>query len=144
MEKIRKGLMAAILLSEVSHLFCCVLPVLAAVASLLVGAGFLPALAWPLHDLIHRYEVPLIVFSAVIIAAGWGVYLLALRTDCQALGHHEAHCHKVTRKTRTVLVIGTALFLFNLAVYLFLHRELGILEPPGAPAPAHESLNNGL
>ena len=124
MEKLRRNIVWLVIASEVSHLFCCILPTLAAVLSLAVGVGLLPAAFTSLHDIIHGYEVPIIVFSASMIVLGWWAYWLATRTDCHALGHDEHACHKTTDRSKIYLVIGTIVFLINLCVYVTLHHVL--------------------
>lgn len=124
MEKIRRNIGWLVIASEASHLFCCILPTLAAVMSLAVGVGLLPASFTLLHDFIHGYEIPIIVFSGVLLALGWWAYHTATETDCHALGHDEHHCHQTTDRSKRYLVIGTLLFLLNLCVYLGLHAEL--------------------
>lgn len=124
MEKIRRRIVWLVVASELSHLFCCILPTLAAVLSLAVGAGLLPAVFTILHDTIHGYEIPIIVFSGTLLALGWWAYWLATRTDCHALGHDEHACHKTTGRSKLYLMIGTALFLMNIFIYFALHIPL--------------------
>ena len=57
MDKIRRNIVWLVVASEISHLFCCVLPTLAAVLSLAVGVGILPTAFTQLHDFIHAAEV---------------------------------------------------------------------------------------
>lgn len=124
MEKLRRNIVWLVIASEVSHLFCCILPTLAAVLSLAVGVGLLPAAFTTLHDVIHGYEIPIIIFSATMLGLGWWAYSLAKKTDCHGLGHDEHACHKTTDRSRTYLIIGTVLFLVNLCVYVTLHYSL--------------------
>lgn len=124
MEKIRRNIIWLVVASELSHLFCCVLPTLAAVLSLAVGVGLLPTAFTRLHDVIHGYEIPIIIFSAVMLGLGWWAYGLAKRTDCHSLGHDEHACHRTTDRSRVFLLIGTALFVMNLCIFLTLHMSL--------------------
>lgn len=128
MDKIRRNIVWLVVASEISHLFCCVLPTLAAVLSLAVGVGILPTAFTQLHDFIHGYEVPVIIFSAVMLGLGWWAYLLAKRTDCHALGHDEHACHKTTDRSKLFLWMGTALFVINLIIFLSLHSTLSVHE----------------
>ena len=124
MEKLRRNIVWLVIASEVSHLFCCVLPTLAAVLSVAVGVGLLPLGFTLLHDIIHGYEIPIIIFSAVMLGLGWWAYWLARRTDCHALGHDEHACHKTTDRSKVYLLIGSALFVMNIAIYFALHFSL--------------------
>lgn len=124
MDKIRRNIVWLVVASEVSHLFCCVLPTLAALLSLAVGVGILPTAFTQLHDFIHGYEIPVIIFSAVMLGLGWWAYVLAKRTDCHSLGHDEHACHKTTDRSKVFLLIGTALFFINLVIYISLHSSL--------------------
>lgn len=124
MEKLRRNIVWLVIASEVSHLFCCVLPTLAAVLSVAVGVGLLPIGFTILHDVIHGYEIPIIIFSAVMLGLGWWAYWLARRTDCHALGHDEHVCHRTTDRSKIYLLVGSALFVMNLAIYFALHFSL--------------------
>ena len=124
MEKFRRNIVWLVIASEASHLFCCILPTLAALLSLAVGVGLLPTAFTILHDVIHGYEIPIILFSGLMLGLGWWAYWLARKTDCHALGHDEHACHKTTDRSRIYLVIGTILFLVNLCVYFTLHHAL--------------------
>jgi len=121
MEKLRRNIVWLVVASEVSHLFCCILPTLAAVLSLAVGVGLLPTGFTALHNIIHGYEIPIIIFSAAMLVLGWWAYWLATKTDCHALGHDEHACHRTTDRSKLYLIIGTVLFLINLTVYFTLH-----------------------
>lgn len=124
MEKLRRNIVWLVVASEISHLFCCVLPTLAAVLSLAVGVGLLPTAFTQLHDIIHGYEIPVIIFSALMLVLGWWAYWLAKRTDCHSLGHDEHACHKTTDRSKVYLVVGTALFALNLCIFIGLHVPL--------------------
>lgn len=124
MEKLRRNIVWFVIASEVSHLFCCVLPTLAALLSLAVGVGLLPTAFTALHDVIHGYEIPIITFSAIMLGLGWWAYWLARRTDCHALGHDEHACHKTTDRSKVYLLIGTVLFVMNFLIFITLHSSL--------------------
>lgn len=124
MEKLRRNVILLVIASEISHLFCCVLPTLAAVLSVAVGVGLLPVGFTVLHDVIHGYEIPIIIFSAVMLGLGWWAYWLARRTDCHALGHDEHACHRTTDRSKVYLLVGSALFVMNLTIYFALHFSL--------------------
>ncbi len=127
MERMQKSVFWAILVTETSHLFCCVLPTLFSIAAFLAGVGLIgamPAGLETLHDLIHRWEIPLIVFSGVTIALGWAIDLAARRVDCHDTGCVHEPCGTRKYKAHKVLVIASVLFLFNIAIYFAFHQGL--------------------
>lgn len=127
MERMQKSVFWAILVTETSHLFCCVLPTLFSVAAFLAGLGLIgaiPAGLETLHHFIHEWEIPLIVFSGVTIALGWAIDLRARRVDCHDTGCYHEPCGTRKYKAHKVLVIASALFLFNIVIYFALHQGL--------------------
>lgn len=142
MEKLRRNIIWLVIASEVSHLFCCVLPTLAAVLSLAVGVGMLPTALAGLHEIIHGYEVPVIIFSAIMLLLGWGAYRMAIKTDCHALGHDEHTCHRTSDRSKIYLLIGTGLFFVNLTIYLALHIPLNRLTANAEPSVVTENVSD--
>lgn len=132
MEKQKKAIFWAIIVSETSHIFCCVLPVLFSFASLFAGLGMisaLPAGYVAFHDFMHRWEVPMIAVSAMILVFGWWLYFHSQKVDCHDTGCHHPPCTPQKDKTNLILKIATALFIFNVAVYLVFHRGMGVMMP---------------
>lgn len=132
MERMQKSVFWAILVTETSHLFCCVLPTIASLAAFLAGVGLIasmPAGLETLHEFIHRWEVPLIIFSGVTLALGWIVDRAARKVDCHNTGCVHEPCGTRKIKAHKVLVIATGLFFFNLIIYLALHQGLVPLTP---------------
>lgn len=124
MERMHKALGWAILASETSHVFCCVLPTLAGVFSLLSGlgvVGVLPAGIMEFHDLMHRWEIPMIVASGAVLVLGWTLYALSLRFDCHDTGCVHGACAPKKNRTAKILKIATALFVVNTTIYLVFH-----------------------
>lgn len=129
MEKIRKTLNVAIVLSELSHVFCCVLPTLFSLLTLLAGLGVLaavPVMMVEVHEVIHKYELWVIGFSAAMIGFGWLLHWQSLKVDCHDTGCHHPPCEPVKRKTSKFLVVATILFAVNVFVYGVVHRGMGI------------------
>lgn len=140
MERLQKALIWAAAVSEISHVFCCVLPTIASLLSLLAGLGLitvLPAGFMVLHELIHQYEVPVIIFSGMMLLLGWGLHGLSVRLDCRNTGCCHEPCKPAKRKASKILLIATGLFLLNLTVYAAVHIPLErsayrtITRPPG-------------
>lgn len=129
MNFLKKSIFWAVVLSETTHLFCCVLPTVVSVMGLLAGAGLvtaMPGFIGDFHDIIHAYEVPLIVISGVVLALGWGLYELSRRIDCHETGCAHGACAPRKDKTLLILSIATTLFTANLAIYWFLHAHHGV------------------
>lgn len=129
-EKVQKSLAAVVLASEVSHVFCCVLPTLFSLASLAASVGLIvamPAGLEALHELLHDWEIPMILLSAGIVMIGWGVHLIARRLDCHHTGCAHEPCGPRKIKSATILKIATLLLLVNVTIYLFFHHGMEAL-----------------
>ncbi|MCD8520300.1 MAG: hypothetical protein LRY76_07005 [Alphaproteobacteria bacterium] len=129
MRKLHKTVNVAIFLSEISHIFCCVLPTLFSVLTLLAGLGVLaavPVLMVHVHDFIHHYELWVIGISGALIALGWGLHRYSLKMDCHDTGCHHPPCTPVKRKTSKFLIVATILFAVNVLVYGVVHQGLGV------------------
>jgi len=134
MQKYKNTVLTAIVASEASHIFCCVLPTVFSIASVLSGVGIISALpvGWVrLHDILHHYELPMIGISAAVLALGWGLHYYS-----EHMGPHEQHKHccdghcgpkaSTKNKVHTILKLATALFIINLAIYGIFHRGMNI------------------
>jgi len=114
----------AIILSECSHVFCCVLPTLFSVLSILAGIGLIsivPTFIMTFHSAIHAYEIPIIATSGIITALAWVVYLNAGKVDCHDTGCVHEPCDSRKSRAGTILKVGTVMFLVNLTLFTFLH-----------------------
>lgn len=127
-----------LVLSEASHIFCCVLPTLFSITAVLVGLGFASAMPiWmtDLHEVMHQWEVPMISMSGIILVIGWILYLVSEKIDCHDTGCKHGPCATKKSNASWVLKIATILFLANISVYLVFHRGL---EKLGFIKAAHE------
>ena len=123
-QKIQKALSWAIILSETTHVFCCVLPVIVSTVSLLSVIGVIsaaPVGMMEFHEFMHAYEIPMITASGVILALGWVLYAISCRLDCRSSGCGHEPCAPKKTKASRVLKIATALFAFNLFIYVTVH-----------------------
>lgn len=144
MDKRSKAIYWTVLLSETSHVFCCVLPIIFSLLSLLSGAGLaaaLPAHVIQLHDFMHQWEVPMIVVSGLLLACGWGLHEYSRRLDCRDTGCVHEPCGTTKKRTALVLKIATVLFLVNVTVYAAVHRGMGV--SPSHPVPAVHDAYDG-
>jgi hypothetical protein len=124
-ERVQKTLTWALVASEASHVFCCVLPTIFSVLSLFVGIGLIasmPGIMVHIHDFIHRWEMPIICVSGLILMAGWGLNYYGRKVDCHDHGCCHGACAPKKSKAHLILITATVLFAFNLSVYLLAHR----------------------
>ena len=126
MQKIQKAMFWTIVVSESTHVFCCVLPTLVSVISLVMGVGalsFLPGFVLEIHEALHAYEVSVIVFSGVTLAIGWGLHFYSRHLDCATESSCCAHepCAPKKDKTFLIMVAATALLAFNIVIYFTFH-----------------------
>lgn len=125
MERMQKSIFWAIIVTETSHLFCCVLPTLFSLLSFLAGVGLItamPAGLAELHHFIHRWEIPLIIFSGVTIALGWAIDMMGQRVDCHDTGCVHEPCGTRKNKAHKVLIVASVLFAFNIVIYFAFHQ----------------------
>lgn len=123
-KKLQKRLSLAIILSEMGHVFCCVLPSIFSILSVFVSAGVISVMppfmaVW--HEAVHRWEVPIILFSGALLSFGWVLHAYSRRLDCQDTGCHHPPCAPVKKKSSKLLLVATALFTINVLVYLAIH-----------------------
>ncbi len=127
-EKHQKRLLWAIVLSETSHIFCCVLPTVISVFSLLAGFGIivtLPGWLQRLHGVMHEWELVMICISAVVIALGWALYFYSKKAECcHHTGCHHAPCGPRKKMANKILIFATALMVVNVAMYFGVHRPM--------------------
>ncbi|PCJ99799.1 MAG: hypothetical protein COA45_03000 [Zetaproteobacteria bacterium] len=116
-----------VVLSEVSHVFCCVLPSLFSILTVFVGMGVIGVMPlWidGMHHVMHDWELPLIGMSAFILALGWILHFVSKRMDCRDTGCGHAPCEKQKDKTARTLKIATFLFVINMVIYTSMHYAL--------------------
>ncbi|MCB1530794.1 MAG: hypothetical protein H6853_06495 [Rhodospirillales bacterium] len=124
MQRIKKPLLYTLVLTEMSHLFCCVLPTVFSIVSLFVGLGLvgaMPPFLYKMHEMIHAWEIPLISFSGAVVALGWVIDAVSARMDCHDTGCEHGPCTPQKRKAHIVLKAATVLFVFNVLIYGVFH-----------------------
>jgi hypothetical protein len=110
-----------------------VLPTVFSLVSLLSGIGIISTLpaGWvELHEVLHKYEIPMIGFSGLVLCLGWTLhwYTEHMMTDKTESHTHCCHgpCEPKKNRVHFVLKAATVLFIANLAIYLIFHRGLAI------------------
>lgn len=114
-----------VITSEVSHVFCCVLPSAFSILTLMVGMGLISTMPiWmdDLHHVMHDYEIPMMIISAIVLILGWGIHYIARKIDCRdnSCCAHEPCAPKKIRSFR-ILKIATILFAVNVFIYTTFH-----------------------
>ena len=127
-EKHQKRLFWAIVLSETSHIFCCVLPTVISLFSLLAGFGLvvsMPGWLQSLHEVMHEWELTMICVSAAVIALGWGLYFYSKKMECcHHTGCHHEPCGPRKNIANKILIAATILMVFNVSMYFGVHRPM--------------------
>ncbi len=124
MKKHAGKLYLTLLISQAGHVFCCGIPLVVSALSLLTGLGVMSAMPVGLerlHHIMHGYEFEMIVFSAVVLLAGWGLYLYSEHVDCHDTGCSHGPCEPQKKRVNKVLIVATVLFLVNLVVFFGFH-----------------------
>lgn len=125
MQRIQSFIDWASVLTQLGHIFCCGLPLLFSVLSLLSGLGVMmvmPSEMIFLHEMTHDYEVPMLVFAAIIISVGWGLHYIAWRMDCLKTGCSHEPCGQKKKRSSKILAFSTVLFAFNVSLFLLLQH----------------------
>jgi hypothetical protein len=122
-KKVQTALHWVVVVSAASHVFCCVLPTLFALVSLLTGLGMLSSMPAfeSIHEIMHDYETHILVFAAVVLFIGWAVQYYSWRIDCHDTGCAHGPCKPKKRKAGKLLLLATALFVINVFVLMLAH-----------------------
>ncbi len=130
-QNLQKHLVWAVILSESTHVFCCVFPTIFSVISLLAGLGMvaaMPAFMVGMHDFLHEWELPMIVVSGLVLAIGWAAVLYSDKISCESECCAQSGCAPKKNKAHLVLKIATVLFIFNVLIYLVFHRSTWVVD----------------
>lgn len=124
----KKTILYGVVASETIHIFCCVLPTILSVMSLLSGVGMvvvLPGFIDEIHHVIHHYEIPMLMTSGTILVVGWALYLYAKRIDCmdKEVGCCSTPCEPKKDRIKIVMIAATLLFIINVSVYFGFHVQ---------------------
>lgn len=127
MQKIKKTILMSVIASESIHVFCCFLPTIFSVFSLLAGFGMIatmPHFMETAHHLIHGYEIPMMILSAFVLIFGWILYAYAQKMDCDnEPACQGTPCNKTKLRTKKIMQVATILFVVNVTVYFLFHYQ---------------------
>lgn len=131
MQKHRNKIFWLVILSESSHIFCCVLPTLFSLFSLFANVGMFVMPAWfiSVHERLHEWELPIVLASGLVLGLGWWLHGESLKGECHTPGcqHHPDPEHPKRSPAHLILKIATLLFVVNVFVFLVIHRGLGVM-----------------
>ena len=125
MQRLQSYLATAVIFSGFTHIFCCGLPLLFSVLTALVGLGVASVLPFGLiefNEVLHHWEMPILIFSGVILFVGWTLHIISERLDCRSsAGCHHEPCEPKKKKSSLVLMIATVLFIINICSLMLVH-----------------------
>lgn len=122
MSKIAKTSTVLSFIAALSHIFCCVLPLIVSVLSLSTVAGGALGLS-ALHEHMHDYELPILIFAGIMLSVSAISLLIARRLDC-ASDACCSHAPCAPRKNISYKIFWVALILFGInCIVLFLEHE---------------------
>ncbi len=113
-----------VILSEISHVFCCIIPSMFSFLTVLVSMGLIGAMpVWMegFHHFMHGWELPLIAMSGSVLVIGWALHFVSKAMDCHDTGCVHEPCEPKKKNTARVLQIATLLFVVNIVIYLSIH-----------------------
>ena len=119
-----------ILATEISHIFCCVLPMLFSLAGLLTTLGLVVVMPdWldHLHHVMHEWEIPAIALAGIMVALGWGLHFYSYKEDCHDHGCHHKPCTPRKKAAAKILIFASFLFVVNMLIFLFFHDGISRL-----------------
>lgn len=146
MSRFHRHLSIAVLLSEFSHVFCCVLPTLFTVLSFAANLGLIavmPGFLLEIHNRIHEYELVIIAVSGLMLVVGWAAHFISNKVDC----HDDGCCHPPCAPQKgmnvKILTIASLLFVINFSIYAFIHKNIFHLAAfERGPEHVHETEND--
>lgn len=136
-----KTLLWTSVVAALSHIFCCVLPGIFGLLALLSGLGIvvtLPGWVDSFHEQMHGIEVPVLIFSGIIVALGWLAHFYSKEHDCHEVGEcHHHSCQPRKKKVSIILILASLLFCINLVVYFMFHATSNLTANTEIAAQVH-------
>lgn len=140
---LRKSTTLVSVLSVLPHIFCCGIPVAAALISLGTTAGLAGALAAnPLYRLVDAYHTKLLALAIICVAVSGLLNFIAYRIDCHTAASHCAHgdCTPRKRTGLKIFLFSCALLALDLSWFatekyaLHLHQPAPVAQPSSSQA----------
>jgi hypothetical protein len=113
----------AVVVSALSHIFCCGIPFVVALLNIAGGLGFLSVImpaSLKFHALLEAWEIPMLLFSALMLIGGWILHIQSTKIKgCKAhLCCHHDEDHK-KNFNHWIMIAATILFAVNILVLVF-------------------------
>ena len=125
--KSHRATAAAVVIAELSHVFCCGLPIVVAVMStgsqIGMGGAFLA-----FHALVHDYEKAILAASGAMLGVGFLLHYVSFHLDCRATECSQSDCAPQRFRVGWIFIIAVALYAGNLAFYFISGH--GSVPPP--------------
>ncbi len=103
-------------MAELSHVFCCGLPMLAAIMSAGSQVGLSGSFV-AFHHFTHAYEVPILIGSGLLLLTAFLLQVISYRVECnQAICQH-GDCTPRKFRVSWIFVVALALFVVNVSVF---------------------------
>ncbi len=126
MKKVQNVFSWVLVASEMSHVFCCVLPTIFSLVTLFIGMGLIGAMPFwmeSVHDTMHHYEIPMMAMSGFVMLLGWAIHFITKRVDCHDTGCVHGACEPKKKDALLILKIATLLFVVNTVIYFAVHFD---------------------
>ncbi|MEM8971411.1 MAG: hypothetical protein AAGD43_05015 [Pseudomonadota bacterium] len=104
------------LLAELSHIFCCGLPIFIAVMSAGSQIGFGGAFV-VFHRFIHDYELHILIGSGLLLAFGFGLHIFSHWMECHSPEHNHHKSKPKRFRIGWIFSIALILYVANLSFY---------------------------
>lgn len=124
MQKIHGVLNYTVLISQLGHVFCCGVPALVSVLSLVIGFGLIgsvPGILGDLHQSVHIWEKSILIFSGSMLTFGWALDNFSRHMVHEKQGCSHKSCHTKKQKNSRILIFSSVLFAINIFLYLYAH-----------------------
>jgi hypothetical protein len=108
---------ATVIVAELSHIFCCGLPLLMAVLATSMQVGVSSSLLF-LHYKLHAYEIPILIGSGLLLVVGLLLQYISHRLDCRSTGCHHEPCAPKKMKVSKLFIFAVAMYAVNIAIYV--------------------------
>ena len=104
------------LLAELSHIFCCGLPIFIAVMSAGSQIGFGGAFI-AFHSIIHDFELQILIGSGLLLDVGFGLHVFSYWMDCRSTGCSHDACEPKKFRVGWIFTIALLLYVANISFY---------------------------
>lgn len=116
MDRLKSTATTVSLLAELSHIFCCGLPIFIAVMSAGSQVGFGGAF-FVFHRFIHDFELQMLVGSGLLLAFGFSLHYFSYWMDCRSTGCTHGACEPKKFQVGWIFTIALLIYVANISFY---------------------------